>query len=143
MNEYIMDKIYLKIIKRHNKNEIAMSLTVSRRSHSGDPSSITGPVGVKYVVDRVALGQVFLLLLQFLLSIFVLQCSILIFIYTWFLPKTDGRCSFINRQGMNKNVHSYFYTNKIKQDATVSRYLFTEKSLYMFRVSIAPIIRSK
>ena len=34
------------------------------------------------------------------------------------------------------------YINKIQQDATVCRYLFTAKSLYMFRVSIAPINRS-
>ena len=34
------------------------------------------------------------------------------------------------------------YINKIQQDATVFRYLFTAKSLYVFRVSIAPIIRS-
>jgi len=32
--------------------------------------------------------------------------------------------------------------NKIQQDETVCRYLFTAKSVYMFRVSIAPIIRS-
>ena len=32
--------------------------------------------------------------------------------------------------------------NKIQQDATVCRYLFTAKLLYMFRVSISPIIRS-
>jgi len=32
--------------------------------------------------------------------------------------------------------------NKIQQDATVSRYLFTANLLYMLRVSIAPIIRS-
>ena len=31
--------------------------------------------------------------------------------------------------------------NKIQQDETGCRYLFTAKSLYMFRVSIAPIIR--
>jgi len=31
---------------------------------------------------------------------------------------------------------------KIQPDATVCRYLFTAKSLYMFRVSIAPIIKS-
>ena len=30
------------------------------------------------------------------------------------------------------------YINKIQQDETVCRYLFTAKSLYMFRVSIAP-----
>ena len=34
------------------------------------------------------------------------------------------------------------HINKIQQGATVCRYLFTAKSLYMFRVSIAPIIRS-
>ena len=34
------------------------------------------------------------------------------------------------------------YINKIQQDATVCMYLFTAKSLYMFRVSIAPIIMS-
>ena len=33
-------------------------------------------------------------------------------------------------------------SNKIQQDAIVCRYLFTAKSLYMSRVSIAPIIRS-
>jgi len=33
------------------------------------------------------------------------------------------------------------YINKIQQDATVCRYLFTAKSLYMFRVSFA-VIRS-
>ena len=31
---------------------------------------------------------------------------------------------------------------KIQPDATVCRYLFTAKSLYMFRVSTAPIIKS-
>jgi len=35
-----------------------------------------------------------------------------------------------------------FYINKIQEDATVCKYLFTRKSLYMFLVSIAPIIRS-
>ena len=34
------------------------------------------------------------------------------------------------------------YINKIQQDATVCRYLFTSNLLYMFRVSIAPIIKS-
>jgi len=37
---------------------------------------------------------------------------------------------------------SQLYINKIRQNATVCRYLFTAKSLYMFPVSIAPIIRS-
>ena len=36
----------------------------------------------------------------------------------------------------------YFYINKIQQHATVCRCLFTAKLLYMFRVSIAPIIRN-
>ena len=34
------------------------------------------------------------------------------------------------------------YINKIQRDETVCRRLFTAKLLYMFRVSIAPIIRS-
>jgi hypothetical protein len=36
----------------------------------------------------------------------------------------------------------YSYINKIQQDATECRYLFTAKSLYIFRVSVAHIIRS-
>jgi len=35
-----------------------------------------------------------------------------------------------------------FDINKIQQDATVCRYLFTASLLYTFRASIAPIIRS-
>jgi len=34
------------------------------------------------------------------------------------------------------------YSDKIQQDATVCRYLFTASLLYMFRASITPIIRS-
>ena len=34
-------------------------------------------------------------------------------------------------------LHHFSYNNKIQQDATVSRYLFTAKLPYMFRVSIA------
>ena len=53
-------------------------------------------------------------------------------------------CSF--RKYMSLMQVCYYkpipYINKIQQDATVCRYLFTAKSLYMFRVSIAPIIRS-
>ena len=37
---------------------------------------------------------------------------------------------------------SWLCINKIQQDATVCRYLFTAKLLYMFRTSIAPIVRS-
>jgi len=39
-------------------------------------------------------------------------------------------------------LSSHSYINKIQQDATVYRYSLTAKSLYMFRVSIVPIIRS-
>ena len=39
--------------------------------------------------------------------------------------------------------HPLLYINKIQRDATVCRCLFTAKLLYIFRVSIAPIIRSK
>ena len=34
------------------------------------------------------------------------------------------------------------YINKMQQDVTVCRFLFTAKLLYMFRVSIVPIIMS-
>ena len=34
------------------------------------------------------------------------------------------------------------YVDKIQQDATVCRYLFTANILYAFRMFIAPIIRS-
>jgi len=34
------------------------------------------------------------------------------------------------------------YIKKIQREVTVCRYLFTAKLLYMFWVSIAPIIRS-
>jgi len=34
------------------------------------------------------------------------------------------------------------YINKIQRNATVCRCLFTAKLLYVFRVSIAPIIRT-
>jgi len=68
------------------------------------------------------------------------------------LPKT---CHSTLRPLKNMNIdfkkYSFFfyssfecflsYINKIQQDGTVCRYLFTAKSLYMFRVSIAPIIR--
>ena len=37
---------------------------------------------------------------------------------------------------------AFMYINRIQRDATVCRCLFTEKLLYMFRVSISPIIRS-
>ena len=40
------------------------------------------------------------------------------------------------------SVHRHSILNKIQQDATVYRYLFTVKLLYTFRVSIAPSIRS-
>ena len=42
----------------------------------------------------------------------------------------------------NSPLTEYIYINKIQRDATVFRCLFTAKLLYMFRVSIAPIIRS-
>ena len=46
----------------------------------------------------------------------------------------------ILQQHVNSDQNTYI--NKIQRDATVCRCLFTAKLLYMFRVSIAPIIRS-
>jgi len=39
------------------------------------------------------------------------------------------------------NLETHIYIKKIQQYATVCRYLFNAKSLYMFRVSIAPTSR--
>ena len=47
-------------------------------------------------------------------------------------PKTDK----------SKSTTSHLIVEEIQQDATVRRYLFTAKLLYIFRASIAPIIRS-
>ena len=57
------------------------------------------------------------------------------------------RCTYSG--GFNRKSNSHWiqknkriYISKIQQDVTVCRYLFTAKPLYVFRVSIAPIIRS-
>ena len=47
--------------------------------------------------------------------------------------------AYSNCVRMSKSV---WYAEEIQQDATVCRYLFTAKFLYMFRASIAPIIGS-
>ena len=39
-------------------------------------------------------------------------------------------------------IYSVLCIKKIQQDTTVCRYLFTAKSLYIFRLSVAPIIGS-
>ena len=58
---------------------------------------------------------------------YISPCSVLkinvFFLYSWFRA-------------------SWLYINKIQRNATVCRCLFTAKLLYMFRVSIAPVIRS-
>jgi len=54
------------------------------------------------------------------------------------------RCQKINLVDvmLRKLDITYSYINKIQQDATVCRYIFSAKLIYMFRVSIVPIIRS-
>jgi len=42
---------------------------------------------------------------------------------------------------MNSQVKQKLYIDKIQQDATVCRYLFTASLLHIFRASIATIIR--
>ena len=49
-------------------------------------------------------------------------------------------CRILGSKARNSNV-LITYINKIQRDATVCRSLFTAKLLYVFRVSIAPIIR--
>jgi hypothetical protein len=54
---------------------------------------------------------------------------------------TKDTCTVIHFKRFRNTQHCVLYINKIQQDATVSRCLFTAKLLYIFRVSIAPIIR--
>ena len=63
---------------------------------------------------------------------------------TWLIGvcNVNGVCSLRGTNGILKyNLILVFNINKIQRDATVCRCLFIAKSLYMFRVSIAPIIR--
>ena len=48
----------------------------------------------------------------------------------------------IIRRSLCINISFFIYINKIQRDATVCTCLFTAKLLYIFRVSIAPIIKS-
>jgi hypothetical protein len=59
----------------------------------------------------------------------------------WLPPSLNGNRRYALRFSTEWEIRS-LYINKIQQYATVCRYLFTTKLIYMFRVSIAPIIRS-
>ena len=48
----------------------------------------------------------------------------------------------VSQKRYRRERNSCFNINKIQRDATVCRCLFTAKLLYMFRVSIAPIMRN-
>jgi hypothetical protein len=56
--------------------------------------------------------------------------------YTKVLADTDRVDKLAYWSHILNNLNEY--TNKIQQDATVCRYLFTAKLLYMFRVSSHP-----
>ena len=48
----------------------------------------------------------------------------------------------VNITSLYESISKHFnYINKIQRDATICMYLFTAKSLYVFRASIAPIFR--
>jgi len=74
-------------------------------------------------------------------------------ILEWYMnSSTVAACALRNEQAVRANIFAYFsivrllvhylrlniYISNIQQAATVCRYLFTTKLLYMFRVSIAP-----
>ena len=61
------------------------------------------------------------------------------FIWLLYYRLCDGPCPHLINYAKHLNP---IYINQIQQDATVCRYLFTAKLLYVFRMSIAPIIRS-
>ena len=70
-------------------------------------------------------------------------CSILLFFIQNIIPFS----SMLHHMNITCILYSWFraswlYINKIQQDATVCRYWFTASLLYMFRASIAPIVRS-
>ena len=50
--------------------------------------------------------------------------------------------TFLETSINSLSLNGIQYIHKFRQDATVYRCLFTAKFLYIFRVSIAPIIRS-
>jgi hypothetical protein len=62
---------------------------------------------------------------------------------TYISQECNARSSVTFSSGLALNAASCITkVEEIQQDATVCRYLFTAKLLYMFRASIAPIIRS-
>ena len=86
-------------------------------------------------------------LLQYPAAVLITMCSVTLCLFLY------NRTTACGIYGLNFHFnqliysllpekYSYFYINKIQQDATVFRYLFTAKLFYMFRMSIAPIIRS-
>ena len=75
--------------------------------------------------------------LAFFLSFFVFSETLPIVCRNIFGSKSED--GFMKKA---ETYRCYVYSNKIKQDATVARYLFTAKSLHMFRVSIETIIWS-
>jgi len=64
--------------------------------------------------------------------------------YIIICPRNMGvfRYKTVNTLHKGDNKYNNNNNNNSQQDATVCRYLFTLNLLYMFRVSIAPIIRS-
>jgi len=64
-------------------------------------------------------------------------------LHTTPLGKAEFRENRINESNnfTQRPKHIFTSVEEIQQDATVCRYLFTAKLLYMFRVSNAPIIR--
>ena len=68
------------------------------------------------------------------------QCSSNLHLYLHCMKNNANGISW--QSLLNYKERKYLCIDKIQQDATVCRYLFTANVLYMFRVSIAPIIRS-
>ena len=56
------------------------------------------------------------------------------------IAREDGHLE--DTSPLGRRLHIHYQVEEIQRDATICRYLFTAKLLYMFRASIAPIISS-
>ena len=84
---------------------------------------------------------------KYFLIHFILQVTYYKFSWPSFTKSSVYKSLFLSELCWKPSLYSRLpassvYINKIQRDATVCRCLFTAKLLHVFRVSIAPIIRS-
>jgi hypothetical protein len=121
---FITETVYtgwheLHVYRTINTNFVLLSpFQVSDRlsppSRRGGPGSTVGPIRMRAVVDKVAVGRVFLPVLRFPLSVLFHQCSIHIFIYTLLLPyRLVGNALELSKKAMLFRTSGGIGTNSI------------------------------